>query len=200
MPKMSFAEWAEYNDEWNDAYEELGYFADSLFMRMINISTKGCWREWDNEQELGTVFQFTEEMFRECPDATVQTLAHIYRNVQDFLDENKEKYTPCPDKISLYEDSKDKACRRYIDAEINGSNMIVEVDEHGPAEDDGLWDGYCKLQDISVEKLKKALNADSDRDLWRKMKEQFGVRDGDKLLQQFMDKHNIYYKVWSEWE
>lgn len=200
MPKMSFAELAEYNDEWNATYEDLAEFACCLFIRMSHLSTKGCWREWDNKQELGTIFQFTEKMLRECPDATVRTLAHIYRDVENFLDENKDKYTPCPNKISLYEDDKDKVCRRYIDAEIKGSNMIIEVDEHGPAEDDGFWDVCYKLKDISVEKLKKALYADSDRDLWRKMKERFGVRDGDKLLQQFMDKHNIYYKVWSEWE
>lgn len=200
MPKMTFAELAEYNDEWNTTYEELENFAECLFVRMISLSTKGCWADWDKQQEVGTIFQFTEKMFRECPDATVRTLAHIYRNVEEFLEDNKGKYTPCPNKITLYEDDKDKVCRRYIDAEIQGSNMIIEIDEHGPAEDDGLWDGYCKLQDISVDKLKKALCADSNRDLWRKMKEQFGVRDGDKLLQKFMDKHFIYYKVWSEWE
>lgn len=80
---------------------------------------------------------------------------------------------------------------------IEGCKMIVYANRFNWG-GSGIEEEDYGLKDISVRSLKRDLNADSDNGLFQKMKERFGMRDGDKLLQQFLKEHNISYRTWSD--
>ena len=101
--------------------------------------------------------------------------------------------------ILLYEDYGTKTSRTgfRLYGKIDGCKMIIYVNKFN-------WGGFgideydYGLKDISVRSLKRSLDAHSDNELFQKLKEGFGVRDGDKLLQQFLKEHHILYKIWSD--
>lgn len=101
--------------------------------------------------------------------------------------------------ILLYEDYGTETSRTgfRLYGKIEGCKMIVYANRFN-------WGGFgieeedCGLKDISVRSLKRDLNADSDNGLIQKMKERFGMRDGDKLLRRFLKEHHISYRTWSD--
>jgi hypothetical protein len=44
---------------------------------MINLATKGKWKEWDEKQSEGAIFHFTEEMLRDTGDENVDALCEL---------------------------------------------------------------------------------------------------------------------------
>lgn len=85
--------------------------------------------------------------------------------------------------------------RMYV--KIEGCKMIIYVNKFS-------WGGLgieeydYGLKDISVKRFKQNLSAESDSELLQRMKERFGVRDGDRLLKTFMEDLHISYKTWSD--
>ena len=101
--------------------------------------------------------------------------------------------------ILLYEDYGTQTSRTgfRLYGKIEGCKMIIHVNRFNCG-GFGIEEEDYGLKDISVRSLKRDLNADSDNGLFQKMKEIFGMRDGDKLLQQFLKEHHISYRTWSD--
>lgn len=119
-----------------------------------------------------------------------------YDRLCDFLDECGIEYK---DKRVLYNgpDDNPKGCDYLSHAEIAGRYMSMHVYRrrmfgHGADDDDR------GIERISVKKLKKALGAKSNRELWQKMYKQFGVWDGHLRLERFLKDNEIHYTTWYE--
>ena len=54
--------------------KEMEYAVDDL---IIDVATKGAWREWNKEQEVGTVFNFSEDALSKTDDCNVDTLLNL---------------------------------------------------------------------------------------------------------------------------
>jgi hypothetical protein len=50
---------------------------DDIKTAMINLATKGKWKEWDEKQPEGAIFHFNEEMLRDTGDENVEVLCEL---------------------------------------------------------------------------------------------------------------------------
>lgn len=77
----------KYQNELKETIEVLEKFETELTSRMINLATLDKWQEWDEEQEVGTVFQFTTDMLQDTGDVNIDKLFKIIENIKITTEE-----------------------------------------------------------------------------------------------------------------
>lgn len=69
--------------------ELLTKIEEDLFNEIIDLATIGKWKQWSDKQEIGTVFNFTDEMLKDTGDENIDSLYEL----MDELIRIKEKIT-----------------------------------------------------------------------------------------------------------
>lgn len=77
----------KYQNELKETIEVLEKFETELTSRMINLATLDKWQEWDEKQEVGTVFQFTTDMLQDTGDVNIDKLFKIIENIKITTEE-----------------------------------------------------------------------------------------------------------------
>lgn len=72
----------KYQNELKETIEVLEKFETELTSRMINLATLDKWQEWDEEQNVGTVFQFTSDMLQDTGDINIDKLFKILESIK----------------------------------------------------------------------------------------------------------------------
>jgi thymidylate synthase len=72
----------KYQNELKETIEVLEKFETELTSRMINLATLDKWQEWDEEQNVGTVFQFTSDMLQDTGDVNIDKLFKILESIR----------------------------------------------------------------------------------------------------------------------
>ncbi len=72
----------KYQNELKETIEVLEKFETELTSRMINLATLDKWQEWDEEQNVGTVFQFTSDMLQDTGDVNIDKLFKILESIK----------------------------------------------------------------------------------------------------------------------
>lgn len=72
----------KYQNELKETIEVLEKFETELTSRIINLATLDKWQEWDEKQEVGTVFQFTADMLQDTGDVNIDKLFKIIENIK----------------------------------------------------------------------------------------------------------------------
>lgn len=79
----------EYQKRILETQELLTKIEKDLFNEIIDLATIGKWKQWSDKQEIGTVFNFTDEMLKETGDENIDSLYEL----MDELIRIKEKIT-----------------------------------------------------------------------------------------------------------
>ena len=80
----------KYQNKLKETIEFLDYTENELFSKMICLATLGKWKNWDDNIEIGTVFNFTEEMLRDTGDFNINKLFEIAEKISIIKKEIKE--------------------------------------------------------------------------------------------------------------
>ena len=67
----------EYEKRILKTQELLTKVEQNLFNEIIDLATIGKWKKWSDEQEIGTVFNFTDEMLKETGDKNIDALYEL---------------------------------------------------------------------------------------------------------------------------
>ena len=82
-----------YNEDYKKYLEstkaELIDFKENLYGIMINLATKGKWKEWDSQVEENTVFNFSLDMLLNAGDKNIDLLFELYSKVEEIIDRMK---------------------------------------------------------------------------------------------------------------
>jgi hypothetical protein len=71
----------EYQEKLAEVIESLNDIEGEINNCMIQLATSGKWKQWSDEQPIGTVFQFTEEMLLNTGDKNVDALVELIYKV-----------------------------------------------------------------------------------------------------------------------
>ncbi|GHT20229.1 hypothetical protein AGMMS4957_06500 [Bacteroidia bacterium] len=58
---------------------------------MVNLATEGKWRQWSEEQPIGTTFTFTEEALRDTGDENVDLLCELVCKIIEIRENFNEQ-------------------------------------------------------------------------------------------------------------
>ncbi|MDR1780258.1 MAG: hypothetical protein LBR50_05940 [Tannerella sp.] len=75
-----------YSDKLHETADKLQDLTGELFGCALELALAGKWRDWDNEQPIGTIFEFTEEMLCDTGDKNVDMLMDAYFKVKEVND------------------------------------------------------------------------------------------------------------------
>jgi hypothetical protein len=67
----------DYHHRLTETILYLDNLESDIITAMINLATKGKWKEWNEKQSEGTTFHFTEEMLRNTGDENVDALGEL---------------------------------------------------------------------------------------------------------------------------
>lgn len=77
----------DYNRKLDEIVEKLEDIDKVIFGSMIDLSTSDKWKEWSEKQKEGTIFEFNETMFENCPDKNVTKLLDLRRKLNSIIRE-----------------------------------------------------------------------------------------------------------------
>ena len=89
---INLLEHTQYKKSILETAECLDKFQSELISYIIDIATKGKWKEWSDEQPYGTVFIFTPEMLNDTGDKNVDLLVEIYESILNAIEKLREMY------------------------------------------------------------------------------------------------------------
>ena len=75
----------DYNRKLDKIVEKLEDIDKVIFGSMIELSTSDKWKDWSEKQKEGTVFEFNETMFENCPDINVAKLLDLRRKLDSTI-------------------------------------------------------------------------------------------------------------------
>jgi len=64
----------EYQHQIDEICTKLASFEEEVYMAMINIATKGVWKDWDETLQDGSSFIFEPEAFQNTGDKNISEL------------------------------------------------------------------------------------------------------------------------------
>jgi hypothetical protein len=67
--------------------ETQAYVADQVRVfrsEAISLAMLRAWKKWDEDQPVGTVLKFTDQMFLECADKNVRKLMEVILSMEEF--------------------------------------------------------------------------------------------------------------------
>lgn len=67
----------EYQETLKQTIDLLDNIEADLFNQIVGLATSGKWKKWSDEQLIGSVFEFTEEMLRNTGDKNVDLLIEL---------------------------------------------------------------------------------------------------------------------------
>lgn len=84
---IDIQDFSNYRAELNKAIEHLESVENQLLLNMFNLATTGKWKNWNNQQNEGDIFECTEEMLRNTGDENIDKLFEIFQKVSDVKSE-----------------------------------------------------------------------------------------------------------------
>lgn len=67
----------EYKERLSETFEFLEQAEKQLTSEIIDLAVMGKWKKWSDEQEVGTIFTFTDEMLRNSGDENIDLLCDL---------------------------------------------------------------------------------------------------------------------------
>jgi len=86
---VNLNDYAKYRKLLKKVTKRIDTVYDAVYESLFDIACAGKWKEWDEQQPIGTVFDLSEEMLRDTGDTNIDLLWEIL----DKIDEVKEKMT-----------------------------------------------------------------------------------------------------------
>ncbi len=79
-----------YNEDYKKYLEstkaDLIDFKENLYGVMINLATKGKWKEWDSKMSEGDEFNFSLDMLLNAGDKNIDLLFELYCKIEETID------------------------------------------------------------------------------------------------------------------
>jgi hypothetical protein len=69
----------EYEEYVIEVKNDLNTMEDMLYGKMINLATKGAWKQWDETMQDGDSFTFEPEMLQNTGDKNINMLWDLYQ-------------------------------------------------------------------------------------------------------------------------
>lgn len=88
VPLIKLWDREAYNRQLRDVCTLLGEMQNTLRDAMWSMAVCGKWKEWDEQQPIGSTICVSEDMLRNTGDANVDMLVRIDDLMQDFIDKN----------------------------------------------------------------------------------------------------------------
>lgn len=73
----------EYKQQLQETLDYLVSVRDELFTHMINIASRGVWKEWMKKIPEGDSFQFSFDMLENTGDKNVEALWELYYKMEE---------------------------------------------------------------------------------------------------------------------
>jgi len=79
-----------YNQDYRDSLkvykQDLIDFQENIYTMMINLATKGKWKEWDKKMKEGSEFTFSLDMLLNVGDKNIDKLFELYSKVNETVE------------------------------------------------------------------------------------------------------------------
>ncbi|HPQ35570.1 MAG TPA: hypothetical protein PK563_13850, partial [Tenuifilaceae bacterium] len=66
--------------------QDLIDFQENIYTMMINLATKGKWKEWDKKMKEGSEFTFSLDMLLNVGDKNIDKLFELYSKVNETVE------------------------------------------------------------------------------------------------------------------
>jgi hypothetical protein len=83
---INFHQHKQYRKELSEVVNQLTEMSSQIYSDMVNLALLGKWREWEEKQPIGAIFEFTEEMLRDTGDKNVDALAELMDKILNTKD------------------------------------------------------------------------------------------------------------------
>lgn len=75
----------QYQNYKNEVLARLREMQDELMGMMIQMAVAGKWKKWNDEQPIGTTFEFTMEMLGQIGDNNIDSLMSLFIDVENTI-------------------------------------------------------------------------------------------------------------------
>jgi hypothetical protein len=84
---INFKDYSKYQDTLTEIIEQVTDIAEEIEESMFNLACLGKWKEWDEEQPEGTVFDVSEEMMRNTGDKNNDLLWELLDKITEVKEQ-----------------------------------------------------------------------------------------------------------------
>ena len=84
---VKFKNYARYQEKLSEIVEQVSDISDVIYDNLFSLACMGKWKEWDDQQPIGTELYVDEDMIRNTGDKNIDLLLEIW----DKIEEVKEK-------------------------------------------------------------------------------------------------------------
>ena len=70
-----------YREKLDKTVDYLDSIENQLLLTMFDLATAGKWKNWSDQQKVGTEFEFTEEMLRNTGDENIDKLYELFDKI-----------------------------------------------------------------------------------------------------------------------